>query len=129
GETVPIANLEPHENMGLACLPSSPPFGGQRVSRVGRYRVGNLQIPSRTPSGELGAPASTRRPAAVGEAAETDVSGSTPLGMAVRDLGRLAIGACHRQTAHRDRLAPERLPSDVEDPAGEARQASSPERG
>ena len=34
-------------------------------------------------------------------------------------LDRLEIGACHRQTAHRDRLAPERLPSllDVEDPA------------
>src|SRR4030095_11566383 len=124
GETVPIANLEPHENMGFACLPSNPPFGRQRVSHVGRYRVGNLQIPSRTPSGELGAPAPTRRPAAIGEAAETDVSRSTPLGMAVRVLDRLAIGACHRQTAYRDRLAPERLPSllDVEDPAREARQ-------
>src|SRR6185295_6300319 len=116
---MPVANLELHENMRIACLPSNPPFGGQRVSRVDRYRIGNLQIPSRTPSGELGAPAPTRRPAAVCEAAETDVSGSTPLGMAVRVLDRLAIGACHRQTAYRDRLAPERLPSllDVEDPA------------
>jgi hypothetical protein len=51
--------------------------------------------------------------------------------MVVRDLDRLAIGAGHRQAAHRDRLAPEGLPFvlDVEDPAREARQASGPERG
>src|SRR5215468_6249194 len=104
--------------MGLACLPSNPPFGGQPRFTCCPLPCRQPQIPSRTPSGELGAPAPTRRPAAVGEAAEPDVSGSTPLGVAVQDLGRLAIGACHRQTAYRDRLAPARLPPllGMEDP-------------
>ena len=116
---VHIANLELHENMELARTPSIPQFGAQRTPRVGCLRSGNLQIPSHTPFGEPGTPAPTRRPAALCEAAETDASGSTPLGLVVRDLDRLAIGACHRQAAYRDRLAPEGLPSvlDVEDPA------------
>jgi hypothetical protein len=117
--TVHIANLELHENMELARTPSIPQFGAQRTPRVGCRRSGNLQIPSRTPFGEPGTPTPTRRPAALCEPAETDASGSTPLGLVVRDLDRLAIGACHRQAAYRGRLAPEGLPSvlDVEDPA------------
>ena len=82
--------------MELARTPSNPLFGAQRTPRVGRRPFGNLPIPSRTPSGEPGTPAPTRRPAALCEADETDASGSTPLGLVVRDLDRLAIGASHR---------------------------------
>jgi hypothetical protein len=52
GEIVPIANIELNENMELACPPSSIPSGAQRTPRVGRRRVGSLQISSHTPSGE-----------------------------------------------------------------------------
>lgn len=127
---VPIAHLELHENMGFACYSSNPPFGGQRVSGVGRCPFGNLQIPGRTPSGEPGTPAPAQRPAALCEAAETDRRRSAPVGMALRDLGRLALDPVHRQAGNRHCLAQKGLPSvpDVEDPAREARKADGPER-
>jgi hypothetical protein len=45
------------------------------------------------------------------EAAEIDTTRSSPVGMAVRGMERLAICSGHRQTGHRDRLAPQELPS------------------
>ena len=98
-------NSELHENMGLACPLSVPPFGAQRPTRVGRR--GGFQIPNRTPFGEPRPATPTRCPAALGEAAETDVSRSTPLGMAVRNLGRLANCLAHRQAGNRHCLAPQ----------------------
>ena len=58
--SVPIVNVELHENMEFACPPSIPPSGAQRASRVGRRRVDGLQIPSRTPFGESRATAPIR---------------------------------------------------------------------
>ena len=90
-----------HENMGLTRTTSNPPFSAQRTSRVGRGPFGNLQVPSRTPFGEPGAPTPTWRPAALCKAAET-VSSPDRLPWAwLCEIwtDRLAIGAGHRQDA------------------------------
>jgi hypothetical protein len=50
---VPVAKLELSENMEFARPPSISPPGAQHASRSGRRRVGDLQIASRTPCGEL----------------------------------------------------------------------------
>src|SRR5215469_11420113 len=51
--------------------------------------------------------------------------------MAVRSMERLAIGSGHRQTGHRDCLAPQELPSvlDMEGSARATGAALGPERG
>ena len=64
-----IANPELNEKIELAYPSSITPFGAQRTLRVGRGRVGGLQIPSRTPVGEPRASAPTRRATPLGEAA------------------------------------------------------------
>lgn len=115
---VPFVNLEPCENLGFADRSSTLSFDAQHLSRAGRCCVGQPQIASGAPIEERRAPAPARRPAALGEAAETDPAGSSPLGLAIRDLGGLALRPCHRQTGDCDRLASERFPTflDVEDP-------------
>src|SRR5882672_6214246 len=74
--------------------------------------------------------APTRRSAALREAAETDSARSTPLGMALPALERLAICSGHRQTRHRDCLAPQELSAvlGLEDPARQAGAAGRAER-
>lgn len=109
--TVPIVDPELHENMGVACPLSIPTSGAQRTLCSGRRRVGGFQVPSRAPFGEPRPPSPTRRPASLGEAAETDRRRSTLLGLAARSLGRLAICLGHRQAGDHHRLAPKRLPT------------------
>jgi len=51
-DPVGIVNIELNEKMEFACPPTIPSSGAQRASRVGRRRVGGLQIPSHTSPGE-----------------------------------------------------------------------------
>lgn len=116
--TVPIANLELDENIGFAHPSSSSPFDAQHASGAGSRRVGHLQIASRAPTGEPGAPAPTWCSPALRETPQTGSGRSTPLGMAVCGLERLAVCSDHRQTGHRHRLPPRGLSSvlDLEGP-------------
>jgi len=127
---VRIVNVELHENMEFAYTPSIPPPGAQRTWPVGRSRIGGYQIPSGSPSGEPGAAAPTRRPASLSEAAETHLSRSTPLGVAVRCLERLAIWCAHRWARNRHCLAPQGLPAflDMESPSWPGGPTGGPER-
>ena len=93
---VSIVNPELHENMEFERPSSNLPFRAPCASHFGSHGLGNLQIPSRTPIGERGSPTPTRRPATLCEAAQTDLSRSTPLGVLVLGLERLAICLGHR---------------------------------
>jgi hypothetical protein len=75
--------------------------------------------------GNPGAPPSTRRSAALGEAAETDPGGSTPVGMALRRQEQLAVRSLPRQSLHHYRLALEGLSSilDLESSMGKTGKA------
>ena len=103
--TVGIVNIELNENIELARPSSILPSGAQRASRVGRQRVGSLQISSCPSAGEPRAPAPARSPASLGEAAKADFRRSAPMGVAVRSLERLAICLGHRQARNRHWLA------------------------
>jgi len=86
--------------MGVACPPSILTSGAQRTSCIGRRRVGSLQVPSRAPFGEPRPPSPTRRPASLGEAAETDRRRSTvPIGNPIRAKWRLTTGCGGRRIA------------------------------
>ena len=127
---MPIANPELNENMELALHSLSPQSGSQYAACAGRHSVPGIQIPSRPLFREPCAPAATRRPATLSKAAETDARRSTPLGLDLPSLERLAICVGDRQAGDRDRLAPEGLPSvlDMEDPVREAWTAGGTER-
>src|ERR1017187_2652233 len=110
----------------LPLLHSSPPPGARGTSYLGRRRFSCLQIASHAPSGESRTSAPTRSAALLGEAAYTDVSRSTPVGVAVRSLERLAIRLGYRQAGDRYWLAPQRLPAvlDLEGSPRSARPAA-----
>jgi hypothetical protein len=93
---VSIVSPELHENMEFERPSSYLPFRAPCASHFGSHGLGNIQIPSRTPIGERGYPTPTRRPATLGEAAQTDLYRSTPLGVFVPGLERLAICLGHR---------------------------------
>ena len=66
---VGVANIELHENMGLARPPSIPPPDAQPASRVGCRGVRSLQIASYPSVGKPRTTAPARHPASLGEAA------------------------------------------------------------
>src|ERR1035441_8897055 len=100
---VPTGNIELNENMEFAPPLSSPPPGARGTSYLSRRRVSCLQVSSHAPSGESRTSAPTRSAATLGEAAFPDVSRSTPVGVSVRSLERLAARLGHRQAGDRDR--------------------------
>jgi hypothetical protein len=106
GTTVDIANLELLGSMDLARTLSIPYLALSALHVLAAAVAGTfksraaLHLENLLLRHQLGVLQRS------GEAAETDATRSAPLGLALRDLDRLAIGAGHRQTAYRDRLAP-----------------------
>ena len=125
-EIVPTGNIELNENMELASPLSSPPPGARGASYLSRRRFSCLQVSSHAPPGESRTSAPTRSAATLGEAAFPYISRSTPVGVAVRSLERLAVRPGYCQAGDRYWLAPQRLPAvlDLEGSPWSARPAA-----
>src|SRR5215471_10630277 len=112
----PPANSDLIDKLGVAVLPSIPIWAPvvRSLDCVFRFLPESDRAATRDPR----APPSTRCPAALCQAAETNPGGSITLGLAVRRLERLAIQCLYGQSLHRHRLAPGRLSSvlGLEDP-------------
>jgi len=105
---VVLAKPDLIDKLGVAVVPSIPFQAPIVRSRDRRFRF--LPEPSGASARDPPAPPSTRHPAALRQATETDTGGSVTLGLAVRRLERLAVQRLYRQSRDRHRLAPERLP-------------------
>ncbi len=120
---VVLVNSDLADTLGIVGLPSIL----FRPSLLGALRVflRLLPEPCRPAAGNPGAPPSTRRSAALGEATEAHPGGSTPVGRALRRVEPLAVQSLPRPSLHRHRLAPEGLSSllDVEGSVGKTGKA------
>src|SRR5215831_6457727 len=104
---VVLANSEVIDKLGVGVLPSIPIWAPVVRSLDRVFRL--LPEPGGSPTRGPRAAPSTRRPAALRQATETNPGGSITLGLAMCRLERLAIRRLYRQSLHRHRLAPERL--------------------
>jgi hypothetical protein len=127
---VPVAKLELSENMEFARPPSISPPGAQHASRRGRRRVGDLQIASRTPCGELALRLQLGILHRSVKWPKLNPADRLFGAWLCEVLGRLAIGTGHRQTGYLDCLAPQGLFSvlDMESSSRPARPAGGCER-
>jgi hypothetical protein len=120
---VVLVNSDVLDKLEVASLPSIP----VRHSLFSLLRVLLCLVPKpcRLAIGNPRPSSSTRRSAALREAAETHPSRSIPVGLAPRGLERLAVQSLPRATGDRDRLAPEGLSSllAVEDSVGKTGKA------
>jgi len=116
--SVPLANPELRENMGLA--PPSSVLASPRPQSVPRVRLGVVSQPSGPPGRDPRPPPPDRCPPARSqEATEADGGRSHPLGVAVCSLGRLAVCPGDHEAGNCDCLASPGLSAvlDVEGPA------------
>jgi hypothetical protein len=104
---VVLVNSNPIDKLEIVGLPSIP----FRPCILGALRLCFCLLPEprRPTAGGPRTPPSDRGSAALGEAAEIDPGGSTPVGWAVRGLEGLAVPCLLRATCDRHRLAPPRL--------------------
>jgi len=132
GTTVPLANPEQSENMGLAHFPQPPPIDVRSAARAGWRPLVFVPGTRRSSVRKPGPPPSDRGPPALSqEAPEADRSGPYSVGLAMRRLERLAICFGDRQAGNGHRLAWQRLSPflDMKDPTRPRRTASSSKRG
>ncbi|MBV9224950.1 MAG: hypothetical protein JOY85_13015 [Acidobacteriaceae bacterium] len=118
-------------NLGFVILSSTP----TRAYTFGTVRdsLGILPNPGGAPGRDSRPSPPTRRSAALGEAAETDPGGSTPVDLDLCRLEGMAVPRLSGPSGDRDGLAPERLPSFLEregsaGPAGQAERSSGDSR-
>src|SRR4051794_9270419 len=127
GTSVVLVNFDLVDTLGVVDLPSIP-FG---PSLFGALRLSFRFVPEPcgAAAGNPGPAPSTRCSAALGQTAQTHPGRSTPVGLAVRPVERLAVQCLSRPTGDGERLASEGLSPllDREDSRGKARKARGTE--
>ena len=118
--------------MGLVHFPQAPPTDVRSAARTGWHPLVIVPDTHRSSIRKPGPPPPDRCPPALSqEASEADRSKPCRVGLAMRNLERLAICSGGRQAGNGHRLASERLSPflDMEDPTRPSRTASNSKRG